>query len=86
MKTYLLIIIIIIAFVIGFYSYKLVPFKFTPNIPPLFEMLNDELAALDEKFKKENLTEEEKFEILNREKEIYALLKQFFGKDIKEII
>lgn len=83
MKWYVIVIIIIIAFLIGYYGYRLIPFNYTPNIPPLLEISFDELKALDQKSKKENLNEKEKQEIVNRQEEIYSLLKEFFGKDIR---
>lgn len=83
MKWYVVLIIIVIVFLIGFYSYRLIPFNYTPNIPPLLDISARELKSLNEKLNKENLTEIEKQEILIRQEEIYSLLSQFFGKDIK---
>lgn len=83
MKWYIIVIVIIVAVLIGFYSYKLIPFNFTPNVPPLLEISFDELQALDEKSKRTDLTETEKQEIAIRQEEIYSLLTEFFGKDIR---
>lgn len=83
MKVWVLIVIIIVAFVIGYYSYKFIPYNYTPNIPPILELANDELNALSDKLKKDNLSENEKQEIINRQNEIYELLKEFFGTDIR---
>lgn len=83
MKTWVLIVLIIIAFAIGFYSYRFIPYNYTPNIPPIFEFANEELVALNNKLQQNVLNEKEKQEIINRQNEIYNLLKEFFGKDIR---
>jgi len=77
------VLLIVVVIVVGFFVYKLIPFTYTPNIPPLLEISQDELNALDAKSKQANLTEQEKLEILTRQDEIYLLLKEFFGKDIR---
>ncbi len=83
MKWYILVIIIAVLILIGYFSYKLIPFNYTPNIPPLLQISFDELNSLDEKLQKKDLTEIEKQEIETRKEEIFSLLKQFFGKDIR---
>lgn len=80
-----IIIIIIVAVAIGYYSYRFIPFYYTPNIPPLIDISSGELEALQEKLNQENLTEKERQEIINRQEEIYNLLSQFFGTDIRLI-
>lgn len=83
MKTWVLIVLIVIAFAVGFYSYKFIPYKYTPNIPPIFELANEELVALNNKLQQKGLSEKEKQEIIDRQNEIYNLLKEFFGTDIR---
>lgn len=73
------VILIVVVIVIGFFAYRLIPFTFTPNVPPLLEISQDELIALDEKSQRTDLTETEKQEIETRREEIYSLLQQFFG-------
>ena len=81
MNWKIVILIIVLGILIGYFGYKLVPFTYTPNIPPLLQISFDELNALEEKLSKAN--ESEKKEIENRKEEIYLLLTQFFGKDIR---
>lgn len=77
------VLIIIILIIIGFYSYRLIPFYYTPNIPPLIGISSEEIQSLQEKLNQENLTEKERQDIINRQEEIYSLLSQFFGTDIR---
>lgn len=81
MNWKIVILIIVLGILIGYFGYKSLPFKFTPNVPILLQISFDELDALDEKLLKAN--ESEKKEIENRKEEIYNLLKQFFGKNIR---
>lgn len=83
MKPIYAIIIVIVLIVAGFYFYKLIPFHYTPNIPPLLSISKGELNVINAELKKENLTEEQKEKLINRRKEIYKLISKFVGKDIE---
>jgi len=83
MRPIYAILIVIALIIIGFYSYKLIPFSYTPNIPPLLSISEGELAAIEKELQKEELNENEKQKLLARKEEIYSLLARFFGKDIR---
>lgn len=77
------ILIVLILIATGFTVYQNVPFNYTPNIPPLLNISYGELSAIKNELNKANLNEQKKQELINRREEIYNLLAQFFGKDIR---
>lgn len=84
MRPIYTILIAVALIVIGFYAYKLIPFSYTPNVPPLLGISEGELKAIEKELEKESLTEIEKQKLLARREEIYSLLARFFGKDIRD--
>lgn len=78
-----IVLIIIIAFIIGYYIYKLVPYNYTPNIAPFWKTLFVELETIQQEMSAWSTTEKKKKELVIRQDEIYNILSQFFGTDVK---
>lgn len=80
------IIILVVAFLFGFYFFKLRNKDFTSNAQIIISTLFSEKNALELKLNDESLTEEEKTKINNRLSEIDFSLSQFFGTKINQIV
>lgn len=78
-----LILIVLVIILLGFLIYKVLPFNYTPNIPPFWSTLFEELSLINEELAKPDITEERKKELLDRQEEVYNILSKFFGKDIR---
>ncbi len=79
MKWYFVVLILIIALIVGFYAYRLLPFNYTPNVVPFWESNYAELDLINSELDSKNLTDERKQKLELRKKEIKNILTQFFG-------
>lgn len=79
-----LIIFILIFTFIGYIFYKVKPYEFTDNSKFILNLLFYELKDINKLLNKGNLSDEEKDLLIARKDEIYYILKQFFGKNLKE--
>lgn len=83
METTKLILIIILVIIVGYLVYKFLPFNYTKNIAPFWNTLFSELDSIKVELQKPDLSEEERNKLLARQEEVYNILNNFFGKDIR---
>jgi hypothetical protein len=79
-----LIIFVLIFTVIGYVFYKVKPWDFSDNSKFILNVLFDELKEINKTLKKNGLIDAEKRILVARKDEIYYILEQFFGKNLKE--
>ncbi len=78
-----LILFILLFLLLGLLLYKVKPRDFTDNTKFILNILFDELNNIYYNLRNKKISEFEKQSLLKRKDEIFKILEQFFGKNLK---
>lgn len=84
-EVFITILIIVVAFLFGYYFFKLRKKDFTPNAQIIISILFDERNNLEKEISDSNTTDEEKKKMIERKDEIDSILEQFYGIPLNQI-
>lgn len=84
-EVFTIILIIVVAFLFGYYFFTLRKKDFTPNAQIIISILFDERNLLEKEISDSNTTDEEKKKMIERKDEIDSILEQFYGIPLEQI-